>query len=301
MKSSTELAKELLQGAYDLHVHSGPDVLERKLDDLELANRLIARGMKGYGIKSHYFCTAERARLINGLHPGFHAVGAVALNHAVGGLNPLAVEMAARDGAKIVWMPTFDATNEQEHFRTSKPEKLPHWAKLQQELIAQGKTRSSISVFNASGGLNPDIHLILDTIAHYDLVLATGHLGVSEIYAVVRAAKEHGVNKVVVTHPNFPSIRLNKEQQRELTELGAWMEFCYTTPHSNKTTWEEVYGQIRFVGPEACILSTDLGQPNAPYPDDGLEDFMVHLLDNGFSPEEIKRMTAANPSRLVDN
>ena len=31
----------LIQGAYDLHIHSAPDVLPRKADDLELAQVLI--------------------------------------------------------------------------------------------------------------------------------------------------------------------------------------------------------------------------------------------------------------------
>ncbi|TBL79401.1 DUF6282 family protein [Paenibacillus thalictri] len=293
-------AIELLQGAYDLHVHSGPDILDRKVDDLEMAERLMKLGMKGYGIKSHYFCTAERAKIINKLHPGFKAVGAVALNHAVGGLNPLAVEMAARGGAKIVWMPTFDATNEQEHFHKNKPEKLPHWAKLQMELIAQGKTQSSISVLE-NGELKPVVYDILDAVAQHDLVLATGHLSIEEIYAVVKAAKQHNVRKIVITHPNFPSICLSKEQQKELTELGAWMEFCFTTPHSGKTTWDEVYEQIRYVGPANCIISTDLGQPNGPYPDEGLRTFVANLAANGFTVPEIKQMTAVNTAFLVES
>lgn len=290
---------ELLKGAYDLHVHSGPDVMERKVDDLQMAERLQKIGMKGYGIKSHYFCTAERARIINQLNPGFHAVGAVSLNNSVGGLNPLAVEMAARDGAKIVWMPTFDATNEQEHFKSSKPEKLPFWAKLQMELIKQGKTQSSISVLEA-GALKNKVHDVMDIIAQYNLVLATGHLGIEEIYTVVKAAVNHGIKKIVITHPNFPSINLSKEQQKELADLGAMMEFCYTTPHYNKTTWEKVYEQIRYVGPKNCILSTDLGQPKGPYPDEGLLDFVTRLLANGFTAEEIKQMNTLNTSYLVE-
>lgn len=60
---------ELLEGAYDLHVHTGPDVMSRKLDDLEMAERIRKVGMKGYGIKSHYFCTAERAKLVHKVYP----------------------------------------------------------------------------------------------------------------------------------------------------------------------------------------------------------------------------------------
>ena len=39
-------------------------------------------------------------------------VGTLTLNWAVGGMNALAVEIAAREGARIVWMPTVDSPAE---------------------------------------------------------------------------------------------------------------------------------------------------------------------------------------------
>lgn len=289
----------VLEGAYDLHVHTGPDVLPRKLDDLEMTERIQKLGMKGYGIKSHYFCTAERAKLVNKAFPGMNVVGALCLNNTVGGLNPIAVEMAALDGAKIVWMPTFDAENEQKHFHTSKPEKLPHWAKLRQEFEQQGKPLPTINILQDSK-LKNEVHEILDIIAAHDLILATGHLGKDETYALIKEAKNHHVKKFVVTHPNFPSINFSKEEQKELVEQGAIMEHCFTTPHSNKTTWEAVYEQIRYVGIENCILSTDLGQQKGIYPDEGLQIFVTNLANNGFSMEEIRKMTVDNTNYLVE-
>ncbi|GAE35026.1 DUF6282 family protein [Halalkalibacter akibai] len=290
---------ELLKGAYDLHVHSGPDVVGRKLDDIEMAERLQKIGMKGYGIKSHYFCTAERAKLVNKLYPDVHPIGAIALNNSVGGINPLAVELAARDGAKIVWMPTVDATNEQEYFKKGNHKKLPFWAKLQKELMEQGKTQSSISILK-EGQLIKEARDVLDVVKSHDLILATGHLGKDETFALVKAANEMNVRKIVITHPNFPSTRYSKEEQKELAGLGAYMEFCFTTPHSEKTTWEEVYEEIRYVGPERCILSTDLGQPTGIFPDEGLQMFVSNLLENDFSEDEVRQMTIKNTTFLVE-
>lgn len=290
---------DLLKGAYDLHVHTGPDVMSRKLDDLEMAERAQKAGMKGYGIKSHYFCTAERAKLVNKVFPDVNIIGALSLNNSVGGLNPLAVEMAARDGAKIIWMPTFDATNEQEHFKKGKHDKLPYWAKLQMELIEQGKTQASISILE-NGELKKEMYDILDIISQHDLILATGHLGKEETFKLLTEANKMEIKKLVVTHPNFPSINFTKEEQKELSELGAYMEHCFTTPHSNKTTWSAVYEEIRFVGPEKCLLSTDLGQPAGPYPDEGLNTFAVNMLQNGFSEEEVKQMMVKNTEFLVE-
>lgn len=291
--------KELLKGAYDLHVHAAPDVMPRKMDDLEMAERIEECGMKGYIAKSHYFCTAERAKLVNKLYPNVNVVGSITLNNAVGGLNWVAVEMAARAGAKLVWMPTVDAENEQDRLKTHKPEKMPYWATLQMEMVAQGKTQTSISILE-EGQLKPCVLQILDIIAQYNMILATGHLGKKEVFALVKAAKERNVKKIIVTHPDFPSTTLTKEEQKELVELGAYMEHCFTTPQTNKTTWEAVYEEIKFVGAAHCIIATDLGQPHGVYPDEGLQIFATNLLNNGFSEEEIKKMFVENPTFLVE-
>ncbi|HEY1292984.1 MAG TPA: DUF6282 family protein, partial [Chloroflexota bacterium] len=88
----------LLEGAFDTHIHSAPDVLPRKFNDLELAQRFKARHMAGFVLKSHYICTADRATLVNQVVPEVQAFGAIALNNSVGGLNPLALDIAGRLG-----------------------------------------------------------------------------------------------------------------------------------------------------------------------------------------------------------
>src|ERR1700722_5171657 len=93
-------ARELLRGAYDTHVHVAPDVVPRKIDDLSLARELEQLRMDGVVLKSHYGSTAERAAVVCAAAPGVQTLGAIALNRAVGGINPLAVEVAAREGAR---------------------------------------------------------------------------------------------------------------------------------------------------------------------------------------------------------
>src|SRR5580693_10124563 len=97
----SDAAWEALQGGYDLQVHVAPDVIERRIDDLDLAKEFLARGLRGFVLKSHYFPTAERATVVSRAMPGIAAYGAIALNHAIGGLNPVAVELAGRSGCKV--------------------------------------------------------------------------------------------------------------------------------------------------------------------------------------------------------
>ena len=85
----SDAAWEALKGGYDLQVHVAPDVIERRIDDLDLAQEFLAHGLRGFVLKSHYFPTAERAKVVTRAVPGIAAFGAITLNHSVGGLNPV--------------------------------------------------------------------------------------------------------------------------------------------------------------------------------------------------------------------
>ena len=289
----------LLSGAYDLHIHSAPDVLPRKMDDIDMAQRIVASGMKGYAIKSHYFCTSERAQLIRKMYPGCIAFGAITLNSSVGGINPTAVEMAGRAGAKIVWFPTVDSEHELEHLAHSPSGKLPYWAQIQQQLKAEGVSSPTICILK-EGRLKDEAMGVLEIIARLNMILATSHLSQAETFALVKAAKERKVERIIITHVTFPSTLYTVEEQRELIKLGAFIEHCYTTPATGKVAWETVLGQIRAVGPAHVVLTTDLGQATAVFPDEGLALFAEKLSAHGFSEEEIRTMIVKNPASLVE-
>src|SRR6266567_9230300 len=146
-------AWKALEGAYDLQVHVGPDVIPRRIDDIDCAREFLARGMKGFVLKSHYVQTGERAQVVTKAVPGIKAFGAVTLNHSVGGLNPVAVELAGRTGCKIVWMPTVDAQHETAGRADGGSQKLPFWAKIQRELAATGINPPPMTVINDDGNL----------------------------------------------------------------------------------------------------------------------------------------------------
>jgi hypothetical protein len=131
------------------------------------------------------------------------------------------------------------------------------------------------------------------------MILATGHLGRKEIFALVKTARAMKVRKVLVTHAEFPSQNLSADEQVQLADLGAFIEHCFTTMHTGKATWAGVIEAIRAVGPERCLLSTDLGQTINPPVAEGFALFAQTLLDGGFSVAEVRRMAAANSAALV--
>lgn len=291
---------ELIRGAYDLHVHTGPDILPRKLNDHEMALRAKAAGMAGFAAKSHYFCTAERASLVNYLVDDVNMVGAITLNSSVGGVNPTALEMAARAGTKIVWFPTTDSEYELSHVFAGDPnKKLPYWASIITELKEEGIKVPTISLLDDEGNLKQEVLEALKVIKKYDMILATSHSSHEETFELVKKAHEMGITRIIITHVDFPTTFYTVEEQLELAKYGAYMEHCYTTWATGKVDFETTLEQIRALGPDRVILATDLGQKTAKYPDEGLLEFAERLIESGFTVEEVRKMTVYNPRYLL--
>ena len=207
-----------LTGAIDMHIHAAPDVVPRKLDDLETARQAAARGMRAIVLKSHATLTADRAALVERVVPGVRVFGGLALNHAVGGLNPAAVETALRLGAAEIWMPTLSAAGD-----------------------PRRRAGPGLSVLN-DHGLKPEVHEILRLMAGGSAILGTGHLSPAEIMQLVPAAHAAGVRKILITHPEHPPVELPAPEQEELRDrYGVYFERCLITTNLGS-------GQMPFSG-----------------------------------------------------
>jgi hypothetical protein len=296
----SEHARELVRGAYDVHIHVAPDVMRRRIDDVTLAGRFAAVGMAGFVLKSHYAPTAERAEVVRRAHPGIDALGAITLNASVGGLNPIAVEIAGRGGARFVWLPTVDSAN-QRQCQAEEPDGAtpPMWARLQADLAEAGMAADPVEVLDPGGRVREQTRQVLRLIAKHDMTLATGHLHQDESAAVIDAATEEGVRRIVVTHPEFTSQRIGVARQRALAAKGALLERCFTTPYTGKVGWEVWLGNIREAGPEHSVISSDLGQPFNPPVEDGLALAADRLLEAGFTDGEVRLMTVHNSRWLA--
>jgi hypothetical protein len=296
----SEASRDLVRGAFDLHIHVAPDTVERRIDDIGLARRFAELGLAGFVLKSHYNSTAERAAVVRAAVPEVAAMGAITLNRAVGGINPVAVEIAAREGARTVWLPTVDSVNERAHLEAAGTEtKLPVWAKLEYELRERGIGAESVPVLDSAGAVVPELRDVLGLAAEHGMVLATGHISAAETDPVVDAALEAGVSDIVVTHPDYPAQNLPVSQQVELAAKGALIERCFTTPYTGKCSWEQWIDGIRAVGPVSTVLATDLGQVANPPVEDGLPLIADRLLEAGFADDEVRTMAVDNTRRLA--
>jgi len=254
----------------------------------------------GFALKSHYAPTAERAQVVREIVPDVDVIGAITLNSSVGGLNPVAVETAARAGARIVWLPTFDARNETAgRIPLLSGVKLPVWAQLQYDLRAVGVDTPVVDVLTEHGTVRPEAVAVLAAIARHNLVLATGHLSRNEIFAVVKAAQIEGVKEIVITHPEFPSQNLSIEDQQALADSGVWLERCFGVAHVGRVSWDRMIETTRVLGAARTFLSSDLGQINNPPVEDGLALFATRLLQAGFTEQDVHTMAVANPRHIA--
>jgi hypothetical protein len=276
---------------------SRPTFAPRRITDLQLAERCLELGLAGFGLKSHYTATTERAAVVSAAVPGVRTLGTITLNHAVGGLNPTAVEVAARQGARIVWLPTVSSENEFGEVEHADPDgNVPVWVRFELDLRAAGVRPKPV---DGDGEPLPELLEVLHVIANHDLVLATGHLARDEIFAVVDAAVAAGVDLIVVTHPEFPSQAITPADQQALAARGALMERAFTTPYTGKCTWEAIFAATRAVGACSTVWGSDLGQVFNPPVEDGLALMADRFLEAGFTDEAVRIMAVENTRRVA--
>jgi hypothetical protein len=280
----------LLEGAYDIHVHCGPDIVRRAQEMCELAQQAADARMAGVGIKDHATCTVGRVHALNTAHEtGPRFFSCITLNPPVGGLNPSAVEAALRAGVDIVYFPTYAARH---HIDTLGASAFP---------VPQ-RTFEGLAILDQSGSVVPEAVTILDTIARYEAVLATGHLAPVESLALLRRAAEQGVGRSIVTHASEAVPAMSVDMQCEAVALGAFIEQSFlavTDECPGKILLEQMRDEIRAVGPEHVVLSSDFGQPQNGPPVAGFVHYLEKLIQLGVSRDDVRVMTVDNPRRLL--
>lgn len=280
--AASSCAGQSLNGVFDIHAHCDPDVTPRSIDALNLVRLAKQKGFRGLVLKNHYEPTASWAALARQEVPGLEVFGGIALNRSNGGVNPAAVErMAKVKGAygKVVWMPTFDAEN---HVKLTKEQ------------------RPSVSV-SRGGRLLPETLEVLDLIAKYKLVLATGHSAPEESLMMIREAKKRGIGAIVVTHPMNQYVRMSVEQMKQAVALGAMLEFTGNAVLGlqKENEYSDYARVMRQVGWQSIILSSDFGQKGNPLHPDGLEQIFAGLRKEGVTPAQIEQMVKKNPAKLL--
>jgi hypothetical protein len=294
-----EQVNDFMNGACDLHIHSGPDIGPRQQDITEVAQDAALVGMKALAIKDHNTITADRAALVSSiLGDDILILGCVVLNYAVGGFNVEAVEKALDMGTRIVFMPSMDAalTIEKVHVTGETPWLLP--------FVKRTNPQEGLTVLNEwpnGDRVIPEVQEILRLIAERDAILDTCHLSARECSFLIDAAKDAGVKRIVVTHPNCSVNLMSIDEQKELAAKGVFLSYAFLTcmPLFDRQHPADIAKMMSAVGFDRCLLFSDFGQMVNPPPVEGYQMFLASLLAVGVKPEYIKKAASENPARLL--
>lgn len=282
------MGKISLQGVIDMHVHTNPDLRLRAYDDFQLCDAAVRVGARAIVIKSHQGYTMNRAFLTNRYNRIVHGdnsftmFGSITLNRCVGGINPDAVETALKLGAKVVWLPTQSARNHLE--KMGKP------------------TDSAVDVV-VNGKIVPELKTVFQLIRDYDAVLGTAHISPRETFLVVDAARKAGIEKIVITHPEWWVVGMSLEDQARLvSEYGVILERCYAQNMGGGKYQSNLPANlkaIQTIGYRNVMVDTDGGQTENPHWEIAMAQYMQYLADRGIPEEQIRYMTHTLPAKLL--
>ncbi len=282
------MAKVSMKGVVDMHVHTNPDLRLRAYDDFQLTDAGVRVGARGIVIKTHLGNTTARAIMANRYNQIVHGennftmFGSVTLNRCVGGINPAAVENALKLGAKVVWLPTQSARRHLE--KMNKP------------------TDDAVDVVR-DGKIVPELEDVFKLIKDFDVVLGTAHVSPEDAFTVVEAARKAGVEKVVVTHPEWWVVDMTIEDQvRLVKDYDVILERCYAQNMGGgkyKSNLPENLEVINAVGYKNVLTSTDGGQTENPNWEIAQEQYLQYLLDHGTPEEHIRYMSSILPCKLL--
>jgi hypothetical protein len=285
---------KVLTGAVDLHTHSGPSPFPRRINHVEASYDAARIGMRAILIKSHHHNTvmdllAMRDLLADAPTPTY---GGVALNSEVGGINPSAVAVAIKMGGRAVWGPTVSAA---QHIAAhSHDDGFPTAGSDLEEKVE--------SVFDDTGKVSAETVRVTQLIAKADIMLSGGHLDVESQKALFATAKENGVRRILLHHPDF-IVGASENDVEELLSYGAFVEHEMSMYHPGVPApgWPitRLIDWIERVGPERTVIDSDLGQEGNPLPVDGYLYVTQQLLDHGISEKDVRQMMCHNTAYLL--
>jgi hypothetical protein len=283
----------LMQGAVDLHVHSGPSTMARQLDHFEAVEQAAAAGMRGILFKDHHYSVGPFLPIMERLlsHLGVAMYGSLVLNNSTGGLNPAVVDFHLKSGTKMIFMPTAHAAN---HIRSNH-----RGGKLKSNV--QLRKPKPLTVLDEDGALLDSVREILDMVAEHDAILSSGHLHVAEIWALFEEARKRGVKRLVINHPMY-GLHFTPADISELAVLGAVVEqsaCLYVDSRFNTYSPAELKAHIDAAGVANSSIGSDLGQVDNPSPVEGLRQAAALCLGLGYSEADVTTMLRDNPAKLV--
>ena len=294
-----DIEDRLLQGAIELHAHAYPEFSLRmrgRVHEIEWAELARAAGMRAIVMKSQVFLTVERANLVRRVVPGIEVFGGITLNHPMGGLNPVAVEIAGELGGKAVWMPTWGSKND-----LSKSQFYLNRMKAYLRTLSQTVPgpESGIEIIER-GKLKSVVKEIVQIARDHKMYVSSGHLSIHESLVLVEECVKKGV-LFTLAHPFSRSVGASIEDQKEVAKRGGYVEHCFITtmPMHQRLELSKIIEAIQEVGPSQTVLTTDAIQTWNPPPPELMRMYVASLLQLKIEEETIRKMIQENPAKIL--
>ena len=292
-------ADQLLEGAIDLHCHGYPEIslgVKMRVEDLEAAQWAAQARMKGFVLKSHMWPTVGRVYQLKNQMKGIEVWPSITLNASVGGFSPWSTESALKQGAKVIWMPTWSAKNDLQRGGFS------HFMKNHLPTLNKYGIEDGLTVFSNSGEIDWRVRDILSLAKDYDVAVSTGHLSPEEGMALGREAKRMGLKKLIFGHPDSKSVGGQVEHIKEMAEMNFFVEFTFLglLPAFQRISPKEICQRIKEIGAKRSILTTDTFFEWTPPPSEMMRMFIATSLEEGITRDEIETMIRRNPEELLN-
>ena len=321
---STELTKELLHGSIDIHVHAGPHLNSspRRVDPFEAAEEARDAGMRAIVYMDVFSESCGTAWMVQRRVHGIEVYGGIILNSNYGGINPRAVKTALHygAGAKFVQFGTHTTHFMASREARSKDGKPVLLKDLYPKFMEEEYSRAIRIPLDT---VTPEIDEILTLVAETPGVyLNTGHVSGEEVKRLVDLAGEYGIEQVVIAEHALAELSI--EEQKAVAKKGAFLEHSvaqfigagaiprthyYVEPEymydivlgvaRHRPNLRGLGDQIREIGPEHFIISSDYGIRALPTPVEGMRMAVACFLDMEFSSEDIRTMLCTNPATLL--
>lgn len=284
----------VLDGAVDLHCHSGPSPMPRRITHAEAAQQAERFGFRAIVVKCHYHSTVTD---VLAMKPQLDRIrtkvyGGIALNSQVGGLNPHAADLAVRMGAKIIWFPTISAGAHLCHSAADET--------IRRHFVPLGVMQSDeVDILDDRGDIRPEVRTILRIARDSGTIVSTGHLAPDRALALIELARAEGLTRLIVSHPNFV-VGADVETAGRMAGMGAVIEHEMAMYYNaRRFPIQTLLDWIDRVGPEHTSLGSDLGQVDLPLPMEGYRNVCEQLLDAGIPERDLRTMVVHNPARLL--
>jgi hypothetical protein len=285
---------KVLHGAVDLHCHSGPSPMPRRLNHVEAARQAQAAGFRAILVKCHYHSTVFDVLAMQDELSSLttQVFGGVALNSQVGGLNVHAVDLNLKMGGKMIWFPTISSSA---HLENS--ERDPH---IKEHFVPRGIRQSElVDILDENGDLRPEVPEILDLALEAGALVSAGHMAPDRTLRMLTEAHDRGLTRLIVSHPNYV-VNAETGDVQKFVSLGAVIEHCVVMyDHEKNFPFQTLLDWIALIGPENTSLGSDLGQVGNPLPMEAFRRVVGQLLDSGISEKDIRTMIVDNPARLL--